>query len=82
MARQLSKIGLPISWVSDWGVDIASYNSGLIVPRIVSHPPMEKSSLEGSRTGNGSMFGQFGFMPWLKYKAQKMFSTKVSNSIE
>ena len=82
MARQLSKIVVPISWVADWGVDIASYNSGLIVPRIVSHPPMDNSNLEDTRTSKSVMFGQFGFMPWLKYKVQKMFSTKVSKSIE
>ena len=82
MAKQLSAEALPISWVSDWGVDIASYNSALIVPRIVTHPPMEKSNLENNRTGKNNIAGQFGIAPWVWYKFKKIFSKKVSQCVE
>ena len=46
MAKYLYENTVPISWVADWNVNIASMNSGAIVPRIAQHPAIENSGLE------------------------------------
>ena len=81
-AEKLLQKVLPISWVSDWGVDVVNMvDTVAITPRIVKHPPMEQSVLESNRTGNKSVFGQFGFLSTVCYKFKKIFSYKISNSV-
>ena len=81
-AKKLYDAVMPISWVSDWGVDIVGkFNCVAITPRIVKHPPMEKSHLEVSRTGKKATFGQFDFLSWLCYKLKKVLSYKISSNV-
>ena len=81
-AEKLIEKVLPISWVSDWGVDIVNMvDTVAITPRIVKHPPIEQSVLESGRTGNKSTFGQFGFLSTTCYKFKKIFSYKISENI-
>ena len=51
-AKRLYESIIPISWASDWGVNINNItNTVAIIPRIVNHPKIELSYLENNRTG-------------------------------
>ena len=82
MANYLYENTIPISWVADWNVNIASINSGAMVPRIVQHPAIENSGLEKNRQAIKKAFGQFGFYSYLCYKVKKIFSYKISKTVE
>ena len=80
--KKILEQALPISYVSDWGVNINNItNTVAITPRIVSHPKIDNSSLEILRTGNKNSIGQFGISSLLFYKFKKIFSYKISKTI-
>ncbi len=80
--QKILEQALPISYVSDWGVNINNItNTVAITPRIVTHPKIDNSNLEILRTGNKNSVGQFGICSLLCYKFKKIFSYKISKTI-
>ena len=81
-AKTLFGHSVPICTQADWPCDVANMGMQAIVPRIVRHPAIENSVIEKNRTAKKILFGKYGFVAWLKYKIIKLFSNKISKTIE
>ena len=81
-AKTLFERSVPICTHADWPCDVANMGMQAIVPRIVCHPAIENSGIEKNRTAKKILFGKYGFVAGLKYKIIKLFSNKISKTVE
>ncbi len=77
-AKYLYNEILPITWVSDWGVDLTKLNSAAIVPRIVRHPKENPSAIRNSRVKRRKNRFPYGLMSTLRYYWLKPRTKKIS----
>ena len=78
----------PISYVSDWFLDITAIPAQVVTPRLITHPKLTQSQMENSRKQHnrkrfaGSLFGRLGASYTMRYKVKKPFSVVVSDKVE
>ena len=81
-AQQAYEKSIPVSGTADWPFDLANMGAYAIYPRIVQHPTFEDSTLTGERFMRPRFVMRYGFMSWIKYKVLKLFSKKLSKTVD
>ena len=87
-ATKFASVVFPISYVSDWFLDITALPAQVCIPRLITHPSLGQSQMENIRKQHnrnrfsGQVFGRLGFLYTVRYKIKKPFSVVVSETVE